>query len=293
LGSSYPIATGSITQDLHHIADIYQMYRAIFSGQIPPRWGPDFLYAFGYPLFNFYYVGPFYLGAMFYMVSGSLRFSFEMIFVVSVVIGAVGIYLFLKQHFSRMASLAAAILFTYTPYKAVQIYVRGAMGELLSISLMPWLLYFIEKYINEKRRKWFICSVLISACIILSHNYFWVLIFGFCSMYLAFVAFARKRAEILQNFLIEILLSLGITAYWWLPALTEQKLLNTTTPFPLIDHFPFIKQLLVPSWGYGASLWGPGDGMSFQLGVVNILLVIASFVVFLLVKKRKYFLILI
>jgi len=49
--------------DLHHFADIYEMVRALASGQIPPRWGPDFSFNFGYPLFNFYYVLPFYLAA--------------------------------------------------------------------------------------------------------------------------------------------------------------------------------------------------------------------------------------
>lgn len=275
-------------QDLHHIADIYQMYRAIASGQIPPRWGPDFLYAFGYPLFNFYYVGPFYLGALFYFVFGSLRLSYELVFIFSVVVGTVGFYYFLKNHFSKIASYAGAVLFTYTPYKAVQIYVRGAMGELLSLSLMPWFFYFMDRYISERKRKWYIFSVLISVGIILSHNYFWVLIFGFYGTYVLFVSFLKKRFDLIWNFLLGIFLSLGVTTYWWLPALVEQKLLNTQTPFPLIDHFPFIKQLIIPSWGYGASLWGPSDGMSFQLGAVNVLVVIISLVVFLIVKKKKH-----
>src|SRR3989344_4618282 len=59
--------------DLHHFADIYQMYRAIASGQFPPRIGPDFIFGYGYPLFNFYYLFPFYLGAIFFAVSGSLQ----------------------------------------------------------------------------------------------------------------------------------------------------------------------------------------------------------------------------
>ena len=42
--------------DLHHLADIYQMYRSLESGQFPPRWGPDFSFTYGYPLFNFYYL---------------------------------------------------------------------------------------------------------------------------------------------------------------------------------------------------------------------------------------------
>ncbi len=274
-------------QDLHHIADIYEMYRSFVSGQLPPRWGPDFLYSYGYPLFNFYYVGPFYLGALFYFISGSLRGSYEMVFITGVVVGTAGFYLFLKDHYSKAAAASAAILFTYTPYKAVQIYVRGAMGELLALSLMPWFLYLFEKYISERKRKWYILSVLTTSAIIISHNYLWVLILGFSGLYITFRSVMEKKLSMFWKFISGILLSFGITAYWWLPALSEQKLLNTQTPFPLVDHFPFIKQLIVPSWGYGASLWGPSDGMSFQLGAVNIIVVIVSFIIFLSVKKKK------
>src|SRR4030067_2553218 len=67
--------------DLHHIADIYEMFRAFQSGQIPPRLGPDFSFGFGYPLFNFYYVLPFYLGAMFFALLGSLTLSFKLVMI--------------------------------------------------------------------------------------------------------------------------------------------------------------------------------------------------------------------
>lgn len=274
-------------QDLHHLADIYEMTRALSSGQLPPRWGPDFLYGYGYPLFNFYYVGPFYLGSLFYLLSGSLRFSYEAVFEFGVILGAIGFYLFLRNHFSKIASFCGAILFSYTPYRAVQIYVRGAMGEFLTVSLMPIFLYFNDRLIKDRKKKWFIFSALIASFIILSHNYFWVLIFGFCGVYYLFVSFISKRYQIIKNFLLEIFLAIGITTYWWLPAFTEQKQLWVQTPFPLIDHFPFIKQLLIPYWGYGASLWGPMDGMSFQLGIVNIFAVLLSLVVFMLVKNRR------
>jgi hypothetical protein len=72
-----------------------------------------------------------------------------------------------------------------------------------------------------------------------------------------------------------------------LPALVESKLVSSVTPFPLIDHFPFIKQLLIPSWGYGSSVWGPGDEISFQVGTVNLLVVIVS--ISLLVFYRRLF----
>src|SRR3989338_11381472 len=76
--------------DLHHLADIYQMSRAIASGQIPPRLGPDFTFGYGYPLFNFYYLLPFYLGAFIYALFGSLTASFESVFVLSLILSVFG-----------------------------------------------------------------------------------------------------------------------------------------------------------------------------------------------------------
>ena len=71
-----------------------------------------------------------------------------------------------------------------------------------------------------------------------------------------------------------------------MPALAENKFVFATTPFPLIDHFPFIKQLIIPSWGYGSSVWGPTDEISFQIGLVN-LVVVGLIIVLGLYKLRR------
>ena len=274
-------------QDLHHLADIYEMARALVSGQLPPRWGPDFLYGFGYPLFNFYYPGPFYLGAFVYFLSGNLRLSYEAVFEISAVVGSVGFYIFLRNHFSKMAALPASVLFIFTPYKAVEIFVRGAMGEFLSLALFPWILFFTEKYIDSRKRKWFVLLGAAAFLTIISHNYFWVLIFIFCGLYFLLRGCFDKNYHYLKSFVVAAVFSLLASAYWWSPALIEQKLLITQTPFPLIDHFPFVKQLFLPFWGYGASVWGPNDGMSFQLGVVNVVSVLLAILVILLLKNKN------
>ena len=55
----------------------------------------------------------------------------------------------------------------------------------------------------------------------------------------------NKYVPTLKRLLPVGLLSAGLTSYWWLPALLENKLVKAVTPFPLIDHFPFIKQLII------------------------------------------------
>lgn len=97
--------------DLHHIADIYQMVRAISSGQIPPRLGPDFSFGLGYPLFNFYYVLPFYLGAIFFSFVGSLIWSFKLVMITGVILSVLGMNLLLREFVGKFPAFVGSILF--------------------------------------------------------------------------------------------------------------------------------------------------------------------------------------
>lgn len=274
--------------DLHHIADIYQMYRAMFGGQFPPRLGPDFIFGYGYPLFNYYYLLPFYLGAIFYAVLGSLTFSFKLVFILSAFLSVFGMYFFLREFFGKWSAAVGAGLFLYTPYRAAQMYVRGAMGEFLALSLLPiaaWQLVSLIKYPNNKRR--LAVSSLILALFILSHNFLWVLTLPWIISLSFLISDKRNLKSGMIYILFSGILSLGISAYWWLPALIEQGMVSAVTPFPLIDHFPFIRQLVFSAWGYGSSVWGPGDGMSFQVGIVNWLAVFGLLILVVLKKIPK------
>lgn len=271
--------------DLHHVADIYQMYRAIVSGQFPPRWGPDFLYGFGYPLFNFYYLFPFYIGAFLFAITNSLQFSFEAVFIISVLISVFGMFLFLREFVGKWAAFVGSALFIYTPYRAVQIYVRGAMGEAFSLALMPliaWVLVLLGK--KPKNLKVVFASSFLLAIFIISHNYFWFLALPWILIFV--VVLYKNNYKIVLPALFKVnLFAFGLTAYWWLPAIVENRLVTSVTPFPLIDHFPFIRQLILPSWGYGSSIWGPGDEISFQIGLVN-LIAITVFGLLVLMERK-------
>jgi hypothetical protein len=271
--------------DLHHLADIYQMYRAVESGQMPPRWGPDFLYGFGHPLFNFYYLIPFYLGAAFFAIFGSLQASFEFVFIFSVLLSSLGMYLFLRKYVGKWSAFAGSTLFIYTPYRAVQIYVRGAMGEALALALLPWVALALINLVRKPVGRNLVILSVVVAVFILTHNYFWFLSAPF--LFPLLLIEKQKATKAVKALFISGFLSLGLSAYWWLPALIEQRLVSAKTPFPLLDHFPFVKQLILPSWGYGSSVWGPGDGLSFQIGIVNLLVVLLFIAFFVAFRKVK------
>lgn len=275
--------------DLHHLADIHQMFRAFQTGQIPPRLGPDFTFGYGYPLFNFYYPAPFYLGAFFYTLVGSLTESMKLIYISIFLVSAVGMYKFLKLFFDKLPSIVGAILFVYTPYRAVQVFVRGAMGEAMALAFFPLVSYFIIKAYREKTSKSVAFAAIFIGIFLLIHNYMWFLSLPWIYLLILSSINYKSRKDLVSSFkalFFPGILGIGIASYWLFPGLLEQKHIPRLTPFLLEDHFPFIKQLILPSWGYGSSHWGPYDEISFQIGIVNIT-VLTLLALLVLIKRKK------
>lgn len=275
--------------DEPHIADLYQMIRAIGSGQIPPRWAPDMSYGFGYPLFNFYYPMPFYLGALFFKLTGSLITSLKLLFLLSVPLSAMFMYKWLRLHTQRLPSIIGVVIYTYTPYRAVNLYVRGALGELFSFIFFPLVAYLTYRVLEKgKFRDIGYLSVAISL-FILSHNLAPLFFLPWAAAYGLLLALSKFDMKKLAKVICAYFLGFLSSSYFWLPALIEKSNLASETPFYYMDHFPFIKQLIIPSWGYGSSVWGPTDEISLQIGVANLALIILVAVLFVTKKisKRK------
>ncbi len=118
----------------------------------------------------------------------------------------------------------------------------------------------------------------------LSHNV--LHIFSFPLLFIFGVLLSIKYKDLKKIFKLFLSFAFGITlaSYYLIPAIIERRFISSYEQINLVDHFPFIKQLIIPSWGYGISTWGPYDGMSFQIGVINLLAVLGAI---LLIKKIK------
>lgn len=272
--------------DEPHIANLYQMIRAIGSGQFPPRMAPDMSYGYGHPLFNFYYVLPFYLGSIVFGLTKSLISSYKIITLITIPLSSVAMYYWLKQHTSKFLSVAGAILYVYTPYRAVDLYIRGSLGENYAFVFFPLTALFVYKSINKKDPKYIGLLGISVAALILSHNLSPLIFLPWLGLYALTLAW-KKGIKNIRKPIYGMLLGLGGSSYWWLPALIDKGLLANQAVFAYIDHFPFIKQLIIPYWGYGSSVWGPTDELSFQIGVVNLALVLFAGIWFLMRKAKK------
>lgn len=271
-----------------HIAWLHQMDKTIRLGQIPPRFVPDLSYGFGYPLFNFVFPLPFYIAEIFHLLNFSLVDSIKALFFLSSPFSFLFMYLLLRQFSLKSLSFVGALLYIYTPYRAVDLYVRGAIGEIVSFVFLPLILLSIVKLKNEKDFKWVGIGGIALASLVLSHN---ITAYMFSAFILLFMVmqffFIRPKLAFFSKSIFMFFLALLICIYFWLPAVVESKLMKYDTVFNFADHFPTLKQLITPYWGYGASVPGPGDGISFFIGTVNLLLIIGG-IVCLLKYWKKY-----
>ena len=277
----------SLHDDMH-VAWLYEMDRALKGGQIPPRWVPDLSFNYGYPLFNFVYPLPFFLGEIFYLSGLSLVGSIKVIFALSLILSGVTMFFFLKRNFSNLFSLLGSVLYVCTPYRAVDVYVRGAIGEALSFVFIPLVAWAVDKSVKEKGLRNLAFTGVAFALLILSHNITFLMTIPFLLFYgLMLLISIKKKKKAFLNLTLGFLLGICLSTFFWLPAFWEKRYMIADTVFNFSDHFPFIKQLIFPSWGYGISIWGSSDEMSFQIGIVNLLAVAASFLGFFWLGLRK------
>lgn len=273
-----------------HIAWLYEMDRVLRIGQIPPRFVPDLSFGFGYPLFNFVFPLPFYLAEAFHLVGFNLVDSIKVVFGLSIPLSAVVMYFFLKEFTKEWLALAAALLYVYTPYRATDLYVRGAIGEIVAFVLFPLVALSIVKLAKAPwlELRWVGLGSLFLTALVLSHNIatlmFFPFILGLAVIWLIFTSTNLKAALI--NLGLAIFLGLLTGSYFWLPAFLDSHLMKYDTVFNFADHFPTFRQLVTPNFGYGGSIPGPGDGISFYIGTINLGILILGLSLLLVYWKR-------
>lgn len=262
-------------QDDMQIFRLHQFDRCLQDGQIPCRYIPDGGLGYGYPLFNYYPPAVYAIAEIFHLLGFSLITSIKLVFVLGHILAGLGMFALTSLLWGNTAGLLSAALYLFAPYRALDSYVRGALAEFFALSLIPWVFYFFHR-----RQK--IPAVLSLTLLLLTHNLYGLIAFGLIFAYL--IILRRYRLLPLPIF------SLLLASSFLLPAILEANLVTLSTMtqgyFDFKAHFVSLYQLFIDrSWGYGASLWGPQDDMSFQIGYLHWLLPLLTLTT-LLVKKK-------
>lgn len=282
--------------DDQHIARLYLLDQAIRQGVLYPRWVGGLGFNFGYPLFNFYPPLIYYVAEFFHLIGFNLLWSLKLMIITGSFISSIGMYLLGKRFFDKKTGLLVATLSNFFFYRMITIYIRGAWAEFFAMSILPFVFLGLDNiYRNKNLKSVTIFSV--SLCLlVLAHPLIAFPAFFFVGLFFIYYLFSSEnRLIFFRNFLIGVIFGLGLSAFFWLPSIIEKQytLVDAILTHELANyqiHFIYPFQLWFSPWGYGGSIAGPIDGMSFQLGKIHIFLTIFSLVVslfYLISKKNK------
>lgn len=263
-----------------HVARIANFYQGLKEGNIIPRWAGNLNWGYGHPILMFLYPLPSYIASFFHFLGFSLVDSTKLVFGLGFLASGVAMYMWLKTFLSEEASLAGGILYMFAPYRFVDLYVRGALGEATAFIFLPLSLYFLaKKNINKKISIGLALSI---AFLITSHN---AISLMFLPIIVGYVLFLYKKSKDLIAPLLSIVLGFALSAFFWIPAFFEGKytLRDIVTAGDYLSRFVNWKDLLYGNWSYGIS-----GQFSVQIGIVHWIFIVLSFpIIFYLYKKKK------
>jgi len=272
-----------------HIARIANFYQNLREGIIIPRWAGNLNWGYGHPILMFLYPLPSYIASLFHFVGFSLIDSTKFTFALGMFISGITMYIWLSSFWGKASSFLGSLMYVFAPYRFVDLYVRGDIGENLAFVFIPLVLFFIHKLSIKLSLRYIIGGGFSLALLILSHNAISLMMVPVILVYAVYKVYfyAKEKMRFLFYFCLLIFLGFGISAFFWIPAFFEGKytLRNIVTAGTYKDRFVSFKDLLYGPWSYGIS-----GQFTVQLGILQwvfFLLALISLPYVWLKKQRK------
>jgi len=272
-----------------------EMEKCFQDGQIPCRWVPDMGYGYGFPLFNYYPPLPYLSGQVFRFLGFTFNLTVKLTFSLGIILSGVTMYILAKEFFGKVGGVISSVFYVWAPYRAVDVYVRGAMNESWAWIFFPLALWSVYKLIKEKSKWSFILLSIAISGLLLSHNLMTMIFSPVIAIWALYFLIKEKTVKSIFKIFLSGLLALGSVAFFTLPAVLEQKYVHITTLvedyFEYAGHFATLKQLFFSRfWGDGPSIFGSGDGMAFPVGQVHwiLVLIVLALLMLKIVKKEKF-----
>jgi len=279
------------TQDFHFFR-LVEYDKCVQDFQIPCRWAPDAGLGYGEPVFNFYAQLPYALGEVLHLATFSIIDSFKILFIFSLIGSALAMFLLSKKLWKgTFPALVSSVFYVYAPYRALDVWVRGALPEALSFVLFPLILLKIDDFIEKEKVSDLLWFCLFLTLLILTHNLSLVLFSPVLVIWIIYKLYFSKKWGLIKKILASSILSGLLAAFYILPVIFESKYITliTTTQgyFDFRGHFATLYQILFSRyWGYGGSVFGPEDGLNLSVGLLHWIIPLIA-LGFFLIKKEE------
>ena len=247
-----PLAGGDLTcgyDDAFHLYRAVQIARLWDDGILFSRWAPDMALGLGFPLFVFASPFPPSLVALVHRLGAAWPVALNMVFALGLLIGCAGMFWLTatlvgpsrseagrseaarseagRRSRAMGAGLVAAVAYAYAPFQAYDVFNRGSLWEAFAWAFPPLVLLGLHRWSVNRDRRFLLLGVGAFAAMVLSHHLFAFLFAPVFGLWVIASALSRRSWAVLLRGAMLGILGLGITAFFWLPAVAERSLVQT------------------------------------------------------------------
>lgn len=283
---------------------VHQMFRCFQDLQIPCRWVPDMGYQYGYPQFLYYPPSVYYLGALIHLFGVQIIDSVKILFILGYILSTLSMFIFLKAFFdgeskekrfvsTTLPAVFGVMLYTYIPYKALEVYVRGALNEFWSLVFFPLIFWAIYQLISKQKLKYVIFLSLSIAALMLTHNLMTLIFAPLAIFWCLSLLILKKTGKVIPKIFLGGLLGVGLAAFFTLPVIFESQYAHLDTLiggyFDYRQHFVSLNRLFISNqFGYGSSGFGQDNNLTLSTGQIQwVVALIGLILSFMFIKRAK------
>ncbi|MFN8178689.1 MAG: 6-pyruvoyl-tetrahydropterin synthase-related protein [bacterium] len=240
---------------------VKEVLRCWHDGAFSSRWFPDLYYGQGYPFLCFYAPLSIVTPAALAWAGADVLLALKLAMTLATVLAALGAYRLARRGLSPSSAFVASVLYTLAPYHVSNLYVRGDIAEYFAMGFLPWGVEAVLA-LRERRSPRHVAAVgVFGAGAILSHNLLGLFTGGAMAL-TGLVAVATSRERLRTGLLAAAggALALGLSAFFWIPALAEQPWVKT---FKMLDAEYAVTANFQPL----ASLLGLGERPATEAGM--------------------------
>ncbi len=211
-----------------HLLRLFLLDHSLRAGLWYPRWLPDLFMGFGYPLFNFYAPLTYYLGVVAIRLGLDTYGALQTVTAGAVLVGTAGMYtLAMALLGTAPRALFAASAYVLAPYPFItSLYLAGSVTQMWGVALLPWVLWAgMRAYGRASLAASVSLTVALSALVLL-HNLSALIGAGLLLLWVAVSAAMDRHVAGIRAVVAATAAALGITAFFWLPALGERGLVQ-------------------------------------------------------------------
>jgi hypothetical protein len=265
---------------LEYLPRNVEFFRALTQGQLVPRWAPDFSGGYGEPFFSFNPPLIYAMTAALHALGFNFVAAENLACLALLLLAGLAMYLLAGAFVGPRGGLVAATAYVFAPYVLVTLYVRHALADYAAFPFIPLAYWGIWRFAEAGRYRYFAVGALAVALLFLSSNPVSLIAVPTIALLVGWLAWSMRSGNVALRGAWCLGVGTGLAAYFWLPALAEREFVHVHRLLEgglnYRNHFVELRQLVDSPWGYGVSLPGPGDGMSFAIGTAYLVMAVAA-----------------